>query len=79
MGSLIAPFKAPKTPKAPSLSDIAPPPAPSEHQVDAVTEDARDRSRRAAQLASGQRSTILTGPQGVTRPGLVGQKQLLGA
>jgi hypothetical protein len=72
-------FASPKMPKPPKVADVAPPPPPTEQQVTSEEQDARERARRAAQLSYGTRQTILTGPQGVVRPGLIGTKKLLGA
>lgn len=62
--------KAPEAPPAPGAAPTAVDPG-----VSAARED--ERRRRAA--AAGQKSTILTGAQGLTSAASTGQKTLLGA
>ena len=67
---MLKPPSPPELPKAPDA-----PPAAQDAGVDAARED--EKRRRLA--ASGQGSTILTGPNGVTSAASTGAKTLLGA
>lgn len=66
--------------KAPKIPPPAPPPelpqAPT--RVSPAVLKARASQRQQEQLASGQSSTILTSPRGVTRPGVTRQRTLVG-
>jgi hypothetical protein len=64
--------KTPKVPAAPPL----PPPPPT--MADEAAKEARKRERQRNMLAAGRRSTILTGPQGVTSAAAIGSNTLLG-
>ena len=67
---------SPKMPAPPA----PPPPPPASPTADSATVmDARDRERRRQMAASGMRSTMLTGADGVTAGAPTAVKSLLGA
>jgi hypothetical protein len=64
-------FSQPKVPTA-----QAPPPTPTEQ--DQSVQASLDRERRRQAAAMGKRSTMLTGPAGVTAPLTTAPKTMLG-
>ena len=62
----------------PTVPEAAQLPETPTSAADARTQKSADRRRRAAATGSGSRSTILTGPRGVTQQGAVTTKTLLG-
>lgn len=67
-----------KTPKLPELPAIPEPPPPLSQDRGDITR-ARLRQRRKSIGGQGRRSTLLTGPQGLTDPAPVQRKTLLGS
>lgn len=66
-------------PSAPSAPPPPPPPPPAPSEEVEAVQSARDRERRRVLATQGRKSTMLTGPQGVTEAAPTAQKTLLGA
>ena len=67
-------FSRPSVPAAPP----APPPTPVATPQDPSILQRQDADRRRRAASMGTASTMLTGPQGITMPTVMGGKSLLG-
>ena len=67
-----------RTARPPDPAPIPPPPPPPPMLQSPQGAAAMDTVRQRAASAAGYGGTIITGPQGLTNPAVIGNKQLLG-
>jgi hypothetical protein len=72
----VGPFKPPKPPQ---LAPLPPPPAPAPTRADPAVRRARTDAEKQFRARAGDRSTIVTGPQGLLVPEQTGTTILGGA
>lgn len=79
MGFIASLFSSPRSSAAiPALQPVIPAPTADNAAAEAARQKAAEDQRRAASLAKGRASTILTSGEGVTGKAPVKLKQLLG-